>query len=229
MGLNSKQAIPDNMHWSQSLLKNINPEGNQVKKQKQQQEQQGLACPRCQSTNTKFCYFNNYNKSQPRHFCKACRRHWTNGGTLRNVPVGGGRKNKRSKTTTSTTTTSSTNTSNISSKDERLVPSFQQQQQLGTENFFGSIYSNVLAHNLQPLESNGMAMGFDNFTVDPFLGVSLYDCTGLGSEWQALQMRSGMDHSAGVFPGGCWSNGGTASACLEDDPLLAGFVPSADH
>ncbi|CAL1372739.1 unnamed protein product [Linum trigynum] len=52
-------------------------------------------CPRCDSTNTKFCYYNNYNKSQPRHFCKACKRHWTKGGTLRNVPVGGGRKNKR--------------------------------------------------------------------------------------------------------------------------------------
>ncbi|XP_071705633.1 uncharacterized protein [Rutidosis leptorrhynchoides] len=53
-------------------------------------------CPRCESTNTKFCYYNNYNKFQPRYFCKACKRHWTNGGTLRNVPIGGGRnKNKR--------------------------------------------------------------------------------------------------------------------------------------
>ncbi|KAF8101960.1 hypothetical protein N665_0201s0253 [Sinapis alba] len=57
-----------------------------------------LKCPRCDSTNTKFCYFNNYNLTQPRHFCKTCRRYWTRGGTLRNVPVGGGfRRNKRSK------------------------------------------------------------------------------------------------------------------------------------
>ncbi|XP_076891095.1 dof zinc finger protein DOF3.6-like [Bidens hawaiensis] len=57
----------------------------------------GLNCPRCDSTNTKFCYFNNYSLTQPRHFCKTCRRYWTRGGTLRNVPVGGGcRKNKRS-------------------------------------------------------------------------------------------------------------------------------------
>uniref|UniRef100_A0A0A9DMN5 Dof zinc finger protein n=1 Tax=Arundo donax TaxID=35708 RepID=A0A0A9DMN5_ARUDO len=49
-----------------------------------------LRCPRCDSTNTKFCYFNNYSLSQPRHFCKACRRYWTRGGALRNVPVGGG-------------------------------------------------------------------------------------------------------------------------------------------
>jgi hypothetical protein len=50
----------------------------------------GLKCPRCDSTNTKFCYFNNYSLSQPRHFCRACRRYWTRGGALRNVPVGGG-------------------------------------------------------------------------------------------------------------------------------------------
>ena len=30
-------------------------------------------CPRCQSANTKFCYNNNYDESQPRYFCKARR------------------------------------------------------------------------------------------------------------------------------------------------------------
>ncbi|XP_022140101.1 dof zinc finger protein DOF5.6-like [Momordica charantia] len=58
-------------------------------------------CPRCHSFNTKFCYYNNYSLSQPRYFCKSCRRYWTQGGTLRNVPVGGGsRKGKRPKITT---------------------------------------------------------------------------------------------------------------------------------
>ncbi|XP_062205999.1 dof zinc finger protein 2-like isoform X2 [Phragmites australis] len=52
-------------------------------------------CPRCGSANTKFCYYNNYSRAQPRYLCKACRRHWTEGGTLRDVPVGGGRKNRR--------------------------------------------------------------------------------------------------------------------------------------
>ncbi|KAJ0102749.1 hypothetical protein Patl1_06379 [Pistacia atlantica] len=62
------------------------------------QPETALKCPRCDSTNTKFCYFNNYSLSQPRHFCKTCRRYWTRGGALRNVPVGGGcRRNKRSK------------------------------------------------------------------------------------------------------------------------------------
>ncbi|XP_002534123.2 dof zinc finger protein DOF3.1 [Ricinus communis] len=64
-------------------------------------EQEQLKCPRCDSNNTKFCYYNNYNLSQPRHFCKNCRRYWTKGGALRNIPVGGGsRKNtKRSSNT----------------------------------------------------------------------------------------------------------------------------------
>ncbi|KAJ9704925.1 hypothetical protein PVL29_003130 [Vitis rotundifolia] len=46
-----------------------------------------LQCPRCNSTNTKFCYYNNYNLSQPRHFCKSCRRYWTHGGALRDIPA----------------------------------------------------------------------------------------------------------------------------------------------
>ncbi|TKY69979.1 Dof zinc finger protein DOF5.7 [Spatholobus suberectus] len=61
-------------------------------------QEQGLKCPRCDSPNTKFCYYNNYSLTQPRHFCKTCRRYWTKGGALRNVPIGGGcRKNKKVK------------------------------------------------------------------------------------------------------------------------------------
>ncbi|KAI4319953.1 hypothetical protein MLD38_033486 [Melastoma candidum] len=63
---------------------------------------QALNCSRCNSTNTKFCYYNNYSLSQPRYFCKSCRRYWTEGGSFRNVPVGGSsRKNKRSPTASS--------------------------------------------------------------------------------------------------------------------------------
>ncbi|URE23240.1 zinc finger protein [Musa troglodytarum] len=61
----------------------------------QQQQQKNLRCPRCDSTNTKFCYYNNYNLTQPRHFCKTCRRYWTKGGALRNVPIGGGCRKTR--------------------------------------------------------------------------------------------------------------------------------------
>ncbi|CAN8230780.1 unnamed protein product [Cochlearia groenlandica] len=61
------------------------------------EKDQAINCPRCNSINTKFCYYNNYSLTQPRYFCKGCRRYWTEGGSLRNIPVGGGsRKNKRS-------------------------------------------------------------------------------------------------------------------------------------
>lgn len=75
-------------------------------------EPEHLPCPRCESTNTKFCYYNNYNFSQPRHFCKGCRRYWTHGGTLRDIPVGGGsRKNaKRSRISSPPTIISAANT-----------------------------------------------------------------------------------------------------------------------
>ncbi|KAI3673406.1 hypothetical protein L6452_39525 [Arctium lappa] len=51
-----------------------------------------LPCPRCTSIDTKFCYYNNYNVNQPRHFCKSCQRYWTAGGAMRNMPVGAGRR-----------------------------------------------------------------------------------------------------------------------------------------
>ncbi|TMW82290.1 hypothetical protein EJD97_006334 [Solanum chilense] len=69
---------------------------DQDQKKPRPAEQQPQKCPRCDSANTKFCYYNNYSLTQPRYFCKSCRRYWTKGGTLRNVPVGGGcRKNKK--------------------------------------------------------------------------------------------------------------------------------------
>lgn len=63
-----------------------------------QQKPPHQKCPRCESKNTKFLYYNNYSPSQPRYFCKECRRSWTQGGTLRHVPVGGNhRKGKLAK------------------------------------------------------------------------------------------------------------------------------------
>ena len=57
-----------------------------------------VACPRCKSNETKFCYYNNYNIKQPRFYCRDCCRYWTEGGMLRNVRVGSGRrKTKKTK------------------------------------------------------------------------------------------------------------------------------------
>ncbi|KAL6506329.1 hypothetical protein OROGR_024510 [Orobanche gracilis] len=81
---------------------------SQQEKKPRPSDMQVIKCPRCDSTNTKFCYYNNYSLSQPRYFCKSCRRYWTKGGTLRNVPVGGGcRKNKRSSSSSSSSSPSS--------------------------------------------------------------------------------------------------------------------------
>ncbi|KAI4319145.1 hypothetical protein MLD38_032780 [Melastoma candidum] len=55
-----------------------------------------LSCPRCNSMDTKFCYYNNYNVNQPRHFCRACQRYWTAGGSMRSMPVGAGRRKTKS-------------------------------------------------------------------------------------------------------------------------------------
>ncbi|KAI3988343.1 hypothetical protein MKX01_012132 [Papaver californicum] len=54
-------------------------------------------CARCESSNTKFCYYNNYSVSQPRYFCRDCKRYWTRGGILRNVRVGGKPVQKQAK------------------------------------------------------------------------------------------------------------------------------------
>uniref|UniRef100_A0A5B7AYY6 Dof zinc finger protein n=2 Tax=Davidia involucrata TaxID=16924 RepID=A0A5B7AYY6_DAVIN len=91
-----------------------------IERKPRPQKEQALNCPRCNSTNTKFCYYNNYSLSQPRYFCKTCRRYWTEGGSLRNVPVGGGsRKNKRS-------SSSSPSSSNKFPDHHLTPPSFSQ-------------------------------------------------------------------------------------------------------
>ncbi|CAD5184845.1 unnamed protein product [Musa acuminata subsp. malaccensis] len=91
----SSSSSPTSSVSSQSQSSSSSSLSSAASEQQQQQQQNNLRCPRCDSTNTKFCYYNNYNLAQPRHFCKTCRRYWTKGGALRNVPIGGGcRKSK---------------------------------------------------------------------------------------------------------------------------------------
>ncbi|GLU12056.1 hypothetical protein SLE2022_287650 [Rubroshorea leprosula] len=93
-----------------------------VERRTRLQKDQALNCPRCNSTNTKFCYYNNYSLSQPRYFCKTCRRYWTEGGSLRNVPVGGGsRKNKRSTSSSSSTPSSKSTSTSPAASSKKLV------------------------------------------------------------------------------------------------------------
>uniref|UniRef100_M4DCT0 Dof zinc finger protein n=1 Tax=Brassica campestris TaxID=3711 RepID=M4DCT0_BRACM len=101
-------------------------------KQQQQPElpeQEQLNCPRCASPNTKFCYYNNYNLSQPRHFCKNCRRYWPKGGSLRNIPVGGGTRKNSSKR--SSVGSSSSAPSSSSPKSKTVAVSDQESRTTG--------------------------------------------------------------------------------------------------
>ncbi|KAK8962186.1 Dof zinc finger protein DOF5.7 [Platanthera guangdongensis] len=70
--------------------------------------------PPLQLPKHKFCYYNNYSLSQPRYFCKSCRRYWTKGGSLRNVPVGGGCRKSKTKSKSSSPSSLSYSSSNFS-------------------------------------------------------------------------------------------------------------------
>ncbi|MQL90424.1 hypothetical protein Taro_023018 [Colocasia esculenta] len=85
------------------------PQQQQQETRPRPQPEKALKCPRCSSRDTKFCYYNNYSYNQPRYFCKGCKRYWTKGGTLRNVPVGGNsRKKKRSSSPSSSSSSKKT-------------------------------------------------------------------------------------------------------------------------
>lgn len=64
-------------------------ENGETEDGQQKQQAAPLRCPRCNSTDTKFRYYNNNDRGQPRHYCKTCRRYWTVGGSMRNIPFGG--------------------------------------------------------------------------------------------------------------------------------------------
>ncbi|KAL1807112.1 hypothetical protein ACET3Z_030180 [Daucus carota] len=155
-----------------------------------------INCPRCDSPNTKFCYYNNYSLTQPRHFCKTCKRYWTKGGALRNVPVGGGcRKNKKTSRASSSRPSSGDfkDSSGASSYSDsggfRFYNSLQFQLGEGLTNFprFNNISTpppvgNQLVSSFSdiptvPLSSNVMS----SFTLDPNPGNNLSQFMALNS------------------------------------------------
>ncbi|KAL5565404.1 hypothetical protein UlMin_028568 [Ulmus minor] len=86
-------------------------------------KQKQLKCPHCESTNTKFCYYN-YNISQPHHLCKNCQRYWTKGSALRNISVGGGSwmNTKRSSNPKRSSSSSATSNSSSTTHNPNLQP-----------------------------------------------------------------------------------------------------------
>ncbi|KAL3374602.1 hypothetical protein AABB24_006200 [Solanum stoloniferum] len=111
-----------------------------------------IKCPRCDSTHTKFCYYNNYSLTQPRYFCKTCRRYWTKGGTLRNIPVGGGcRKNKRvSSKKSSTNTNESTPLSTTTTTNNNNIPEMPFPHHFMSSTNFGH-HGNFMLENQAPI------------------------------------------------------------------------------
>ncbi|KAL4592220.1 hypothetical protein LXL04_005207 [Taraxacum kok-saghyz] len=148
-------------HTLESML--VCNKAQQDKKPKPPEE--ALKCPRCDSGNTKFCYYNNYSLTQPRYFCKSCRRYWTKGGTLRNVPVGGGcRKNKRSSSSSSSATSPISSSASALSKlrgtqDHHLIQQHHHQHPL---NIIASNSNNHLLSNLAhlPYDSTDLSLAF---------------------------------------------------------------------
>ncbi|GLT79792.1 hypothetical protein SLA2020_512670 [Shorea laevis] len=134
----SQQGFQDHTSLVKPMEEMVSNTCNRPTLEKKARPPEQLNCPRCNSTNTKFCYYNNYSLTQPRYFCKTCRRYWTEGGSLRNVPVGGGsRKNKRSSTPSSSSTKvpdlnpqfSSQNPKNIVHKGQDLNLAFPAMQE----------------------------------------------------------------------------------------------------
>ncbi|OAY26142.1 dof zinc finger protein DOF1.4 [Manihot esculenta] len=193
MGLSSKQVSWDGLGWSQTLLQAQTlelPKTPVARRQQQQQQNhqqsEPLKCPRCDSTNTKFCYYNNYNKSQPRHFCKTCKRHWTRGGTLRNVPLGAGRKNKRLKTckttakattaaAAATTSTTSTTTSNAQKQKQNLSLAFGDQKSVSEIicQPMINLPSSALQQSSESCSSSFVCKNFSTSNNSVFLGSTL--------------------------------------------------------
>ncbi|KAG9139101.1 hypothetical protein Leryth_020772 [Lithospermum erythrorhizon] len=142
---------------------------SQQEKKPRPPAEQAQKCPRCESMNTKFCYYNNYSLSQPRYFCKSCRRYWTKGGTLRNVPVGGGcRKNKRSSSKRSQDSQPSFvshNNSNISPLTSLVLPPLSYGQMgYDDDNEFPMMgnLGNIQSVNSSPVVNHGLFDGVRN-------------------------------------------------------------------
>ncbi|XP_050214423.1 dof zinc finger protein DOF1.4-like [Mercurialis annua] len=159
-----------------------------------QNQQQPQKCPRCDSLNTKFCYYNNYSLSQPRYFCKSCRRYWTQGGTLRNVPVGGGcRRGKRVKTSSSSSTANNINNPSSSSSENN---SRAQSLVTSTQNMIANSF------NKESAAGSGISsVGSYNYSAGGFLMNSLANIQSLNNQ-PPSQSNFSLSHQSLNLAGG---------------------------
>ncbi|CAI0468731.1 unnamed protein product [Linum tenue] len=203
-------------------------QGSQDRSQQQQPQPPAQKCPRCDSVNTKFCYYNNYSLSQPRYFCKACRRYWTQGGTLRNVPVGGGcRKGKRAKTSSSAssssssasqspTTTSSAGHQFLGSSNLSLPSQYMISPPLPPAAGLGSYYPGGAAGFLNPIQS-----------LNPNLAGPAQALLGSASSGSNLGLMQGFGGSA--FAAGANQFFGGGNNPRQEENLMMGFPNSVSQ
>lgn len=165
-----------------------------------------LPCPRCNSTVTKFCYYNNYKLAQPRHLCRSCRRYWTQGGALRDVPVGGGtRKNKakRSRNQAAATSPSSSSlthdTKPILDKSDEHLLNLNDDIAAATSGGFSSLISMMMNPQEQPgfLSLGGYGSGIAHGFQQGFEGSSVNGVPAYSSVSNTWQMP-GADHEGGL-------------------------------
>ncbi|KAL6005992.1 hypothetical protein ACLOJK_040037 [Asimina triloba] len=188
-------------------------------------EQEHLKCPRCESTNTKFCYYNNYNLSQPRHFCKNCRRYWTKGGALRNIPVGGGSRKNSKRSNTKRSASSSSSSSSVSQPVPKPEPPAtiyspsptvtveQEMQDQRMLDITGS-FSSLLASNgqftnlLESMNSSGSSVQrvpFGEFPDNPNYSLNLNT---IGEPALELQSTKNPENFLGLQgDSSCWGSG----------------------
>ncbi|XP_058180896.1 dof zinc finger protein DOF3.1-like [Rhododendron vialii] len=179
-------------------------------------EHEQLKCPRCDSTNTKFCYYNNYNLSQPRHFCKNCRRYWTKGGALRNIPVGGGtRKNSKRSSNPKPKTTPSSSSSSVPKIEQSSVfnsPAVDQDRRmLDVGGSFSSLLNGQFGNFLEGLDPHGSLGQLGEFGGDPNLNLNSNSESGHHEMLRdpQVELQSGNSNSGGYLGDSSnWGGGG---------------------
>ena len=164
--------------------------------------------------------YNNYSLSQPRHFCKACKRYWTRGGTLRNVPVGGGcRKNKRVKRPTNHGDSSSSAANSPSSSNSN-PPS-----QPHIDNIIASSSTTNHINNINPFFYGGDVMSsvpFPRFNLH-----SQLNALGLGFSTGVSENGFSTSNNNSFFSAyNSMFGSSSSSTCAPSTPVMASLLSS---
>ncbi|XP_038898545.1 dof zinc finger protein DOF3.4-like [Benincasa hispida] len=164
--------------------------------------------------------------SSPRHFCKNCRRYWTKGGALRNIPVGGGtRKNsKRAVAATVKRPPSSSSSPSLTNPNPITVPDHNPIRGYGGGLDIAGSFSSLLASNGQ---FGNLLEGVDPNQSEMKM-VELGDFSGSGRKSAAEEQSTTVpENYLGVLQNGdsnCWTGGGSNGW-----PDLAIFTPGSSY